>query len=181
MTAATPPSLPAKLEEIIEYFEMLPESEKRQSLIAYAGQIEKHHPPADVEMDLTDIRRDQECADTVGVFLKFADGGESVRVYLEMGPEVQTLTRALGSIICEGVAGAPTAQVLELPPTFVPRLVGAQLFRQRSQTVYYVLTRVKNAINAYQKRRARGETGPLRTGDGHEAPACDNGGSCGDI
>jgi len=184
MTADTP-ALPRPLEEIIEFFEAMPESEKRQNLIAYAGQIDKHRPPADVEMDLVDIRRDQECADTVGVFLKFADDGDKVRVYLEMGPEVQTLTRALGSIICEGIAGAPKAQVLDLPPTFVPRLVGAQLFRQRSQTVYYVLTRVKNAIKAYEKRRARGEVGTLRSGDGESAPACGADGNgaerCGDI
>jgi cysteine desulfuration protein SufE len=43
--------------------------------------------------------------------------------------------------------------VLALPSDFVPKIVGGQLVRIRSQTVYYVLTRMKTACRMYRDRR----------------------------
>jgi cysteine desulfuration protein SufE len=46
-------------------------------------------------------------------------------------------------------------EVLEVPADFVPRIVGADLVRLRSQTVYYVLSRMKTAVKMLlDKRRA---------------------------
>lgn len=160
MTSATQndaAALPPRLEEIIGFFEMLPEPEKRMNLIAYADHLPKHAPPAGVEMDLSDIRKDQECQDTVGIFLKFRPDGERLDFYISVGEKAQTLTRALASILCEGLSGATADEVVDLPANFVPRIVGTTLFRQRSQTVYYVLTRMKNAVKAWRKQKIRGE------------------------
>jgi len=42
--------------------------------------------------------------------------------------------------------------VLEVPADFVPKIVGADLVRQRSQTVYYILTRMKSAATVWRNR-----------------------------
>ncbi len=61
---------PPKLAAIISLFESLPEEEKRENLIAYAEQAKKHEPKPGETFDLEDVRKDEECTDTVGVFLK---------------------------------------------------------------------------------------------------------------
>ena len=61
---------PEKLQTIIGLFESLPEEEKRENLIAYSEQAKKHEPKAGETFDLEDIRKDEECTDTVGVFLR---------------------------------------------------------------------------------------------------------------
>lgn len=152
--AMTDTPLPPQLEEIIGFFEMLPDDEKRRALISYADQLPKHAPPEGAEMALVDVRRDQECLDTVGIFLQL-DAAERARFFVTVGDEVQTLTRAMAAILCEGLAGMAVRDVPGLPATFVPRIVGQQLFRQRSQTVYYILTRMKAAVKAWETRQRR--------------------------
>jgi len=39
-----------------------------------------------------------------------------------------------------------------VPADFVPKIVGADLVRQRSQTVYYILTRMKSAATVWRNR-----------------------------
>ena len=91
-----------------------------------------------------DLRHDDaECADEVGVHLRVADGRCHFRV--TTGPDVQTLTRALAAILCEGLDGASPAQVLALPESVVEEIAGAVLIRLRSRTVYYILRRMKEA------------------------------------
>lgn len=43
--------------------------------------------------------------------------------------------------------------VLDVEADFVPKIVGADLVRQRSQTVYYILTRMKSAAKVWLNRR----------------------------
>ena len=95
-----------------------------------------------------DVRKDEECTDTVGIFLQIdADRRACFRVTL--GPQVQTLTRALAAILCQGFEGAPPEEILAVPADFVPKIVGAQLVRLRSQTVYYLLNRMKSAVQQH--------------------------------
>jgi len=147
---------PPKLASIIDLFESLPEEEKRENLIAYAEQAPKHEPRDHETFDLEDVRKDEECTDTVGVFLKL-NGEHKVQFRVTLGEKVQTLTKAMTSILCRGLEGCTIDEVLELPSDFVPRIVGGQLVRIRSQTVYYVLTRMKSACRAY-RNRARAAT-----------------------
>lgn len=142
---------PPKLQAIIDLFDSLPEEEKRENLIAYAEQAKRHEPKAGDQFDLEDVRKDEECTDTVGIFLKV--GPEShVSFNVTLGPQVQTLTRAMTAILCRGLSGCTIEEVLELPSDFVPRIVGGQLVRIRSQTVYYILTRMKSACTVYRNR-----------------------------
>jgi cysteine desulfuration protein SufE len=67
---------------------------------------------------------------------------------------VQTLTRALTTILCRGLDGCTAQQVIDVPANFVPRIIGADLVRLRSQTVYYVLGRMKQATVALLERQA---------------------------
>jgi cysteine desulfuration protein SufE len=145
-------SYPPKLEAIIALFSGLSDPEKRETLIAYADQAKSQEPKDGETFDLEDIRKDEECTDTVAVFLRLDDqGGAHFRVTL--GPQVQTLTKAMSSILCKGLDGITPEEVLEIPADFVPKIVGAELVRVRSQTVYYLLTRMKGAAKVWLQRQ----------------------------
>ncbi|MFM8458365.1 MAG: SufE family protein [Chthoniobacterales bacterium] len=144
-------SYPAKLQQIIDLFEHLPDEEKRETLIAYADQAAAQSPREREKFDLEDVRKDEECTDTVGVFLSVGPD-RKVRFRISLGPQVQTLTRAMTAILCKSFDGASIEEVMEVPADFVPKIVGAQLVRQRSQTVYYILTRMKSACKVWLNR-----------------------------
>ena len=104
------------------------------------------------QFDLQDIRKDEECADTVGVYLHVDENGKA-HIRMTLGPEVQTLTRAMTAILCKGLEGATPQEILDLPSDFVTRIIGAELVRVRSQTTYYVLTRIKGICKVYLDRQ----------------------------
>ena len=139
---------PVKLQQIIDLFEHLPEEEKRETLIAYADQAAAQTPREGEKFDLEDVRKDEECTDTVGVFLS-VDPERKVRFRINLGPQVQTLTRAMTAILCKGMEGVPIEELMDVPADFVPKIVGAHLVRQRSQTVYYSLTRMNIACKVW--------------------------------
>ncbi len=145
-------SYPPKLQEIIQLFESLPDIEKRELLISYAEQAVKYRPAEGEEFVLEDIRKDEECTDEVGVYLQVEESG-AARFRIALGPQVQTLTKALTSILCNGLENTKVKDVLALPADFVPAIIGAQLVRARSQTVYYVLTRIKSICKVYHDRQ----------------------------
>jgi cysteine desulfuration protein SufE len=143
---------PPKLAAIIDLFQSLPEEEKRENLIAYAEAAKKHEPKEGETFDLEDVRKDEECTDTVGVFLKM-DAEQQAHFRVTLGPQVQTLTKAMTSILCRGLDGLPLPAIMALPADFVPKIVGGQLVRIRSQTVYYILTRIKSACKVLLNRQ----------------------------
>lgn len=150
------PVYPEKLRAIVALFEALPEEEKRQNLIAYADTAGRHQPKPGEVFVLEDVRKDEECADTVGVYLK-ADEKGRVSFRITLGPQVQTLTKAMTAILCKGLDGLAPEEVLAVPADFVPKIVGGQLVRIRSQTTYYVLGRMKAACKAWMTQRSGGQ------------------------
>ena len=155
MSDAASATYPPHLQDIIELFENLPETERREMLVSYAENSTKWGPTTGETFDLEDVRKDEECTDTVGIFLNAGvdDKGQPTASFkVSLGNEVQTLTRAMTSILCRGLNGSPLQEILNVPADFVPKIVGADLVRQRSQTVYYVLTRMKSATKVYQNR-----------------------------
>ena len=144
-------SHPEKLLQIVSLFESLPPAEKREALISYADSAAKQGPRDGESFDLEDIRKDEECTDTVGVFLKVSPE-RSCTFRITLGPQVQTLTKAMTSILCKGLAGCTPEQIMDVPADFVPKIVGADLVRQRSQTVYYILTRMKGVAKVWLNR-----------------------------
>lgn len=138
---------PAALRELITLFEALPEGERRENLIDLAAAAAAHAPKEGETFELEDVRHDAECTDTVGVHARLENGGR-VHFAISLGPKVQTLTRALTTILCRGLNGSGLREVLDVPPDFVPRIIGAELVRLRSQTVYYVLRRMQEAARA---------------------------------
>lgn len=147
-------SYPPKLNNIINLFEMLPEVERRETLVSYADSAKKQEPRAGEQFELEDVRKDEECADTVGVYLHVDEQGKA-HFRMTLGPEVQTLTRAMTAILCKGLDGATPQEIMELPSDFVTRIVGEQLVRVRSQTTYYILTRMKGICKVYLDRQRR--------------------------
>ena len=139
---------PPKLQAMIDLFAGLPEGERRSLLIDFAAQSAHWAPTDDERFDLEDVRKDAECTDTVGIFLR-AGSPAGIHFKVSLGPEVQTLTRALATILCRGLDGASAQEILQTPADFVPKIVGAELIRLRSQTVYYVLNRMKSAVEAH--------------------------------
>jgi len=145
---------PPKLNNIINLFESLPEDERRETLVSYADNAKKQEPRDGEQFDLQDIRKDEECADTVGVYLHVDEQGKA-HIRMTLGPEVQTLTRAMTAILCKGLEGATPQEILDLPSDFVTRIIGAELVRVRSQTTYYVLMRIKGICKVYLDRQRR--------------------------
>jgi cysteine desulfuration protein SufE len=143
---------PKGLQKIVTLFESLPDQEKRDALISYADQARKWEPKEGETFNLEDVRKDAECTDTVGVFLK-VDDEERATFRVTLGPQVQTLTRAMTSILCRGLERSTVSEILTVPSDFVPKIVGGELIRARSQTVYYVLTRMKGICKVYLDRR----------------------------
>jgi cysteine desulfuration protein SufE len=143
---------PPKLNEIISLFESLPEDERRETLVSYADNAAKQEPRPGEKFVLEDVRKDEECTDTVGVYLQVDDEGKA-HFRMTLGPEVQTLTRAMSAILCKGLDGRTPQEILELPSDFVTRIVGSELVRVRSQTTYYVLTRIKGICKVYLDRQ----------------------------
>lgn len=132
---------PPALQEIIDFFESLPtESERREALISYAENAAMHAPREDESYAVSEVRKDEECLDRVGIHI--ADGARP-RIRVSLGEKVQTLTRALTTILCKGLDGSSRETIAALDNEFVPRIVGAELMRQRSRTVYYVLDRLR--------------------------------------
>ena len=143
---------PKKLNDIITHFEGLPEMERREILVAYADQAKNQEPREGEIFDFEDIRKDEECTDSVGVFLKTDQNG-CCRFRIKLGPQVQTLTRAMSSILCKGLDGLTLEELQVVPQDFVPKIVGAELVRIRSHTVYYLLTRMKTAAMVWIRRK----------------------------
>jgi len=146
-------SYPPKLEAIIALFESLSDEEKRENLIAFADEAKRYEPKPGETFDLEDVRKDEECTDTVGVFMKVDPARVRTLFRITLGPQVQTLTKAMTAILCKGLEGCAPQTVLDLPADFVPQIVGGQLVRIRSQTVYYILTRMKSACRVFLNRQ----------------------------
>ena len=143
---------PGKLNKIINLFESLPEDERRETLVSYADNAKKQEPREGGNFDLVDVRKDEECTDTVGVYLHVDENGRA-HIRMTLGPEVQTLTRSMTAILCKGLDGSTPQEILNMPSDFVTRIVGTELVRLRSQTVYYVLTRIKSICKVWLDRQ----------------------------
>src|SRR6184192_21779 len=131
---------PTKLNKIINLFESLPEDERRETLVSYADNAKKQEPRESEKFDLVDVRKDEECTDTVGVYLHVDENGKAH-------------IRSMTAILCKGLDGAAPQEILDLPSDFVTRIVGTELVRLRSQTVYYVLTRIKSICKVWLDRQ----------------------------
>lgn len=142
---------PPALAEMVAFFETLNEAERRENLIDLAAAAKRHGPGEGESFDFSEVRKDAECSDVVGVFLRVDDGGRC-HFAVSFGPHVQTLTRAMATVLCRGLEGATPREVRDVPEDFVPRIVGDHLVRLRSQTVYYVLSRMKEAARRLRER-----------------------------
>jgi cysteine desulfuration protein SufE len=143
---------PPGLQTVVDFFESLGPDEKRENLIAYSDRAKSIGPREGETFTIEDVRKDEECTDTVGIFLRVDDAG-TCDFKISLGPQVQTLTKALAAILVKGLKGATPQQILEVPSDFIPRIVGGELVRQRSQTSYYVLTRMKSVCKVWLNRQ----------------------------
>src|SRR5438067_8048030 len=143
---------PTKLNKIINLFESLQKDERRETHVSYADIAKKQETREGENFDLIDVRKDEECTDTVGVYLHVDENGRA-HIRMTLGPGVQTLTRSMTAILCKGLDGSTPQEILNMPSDFVTRIVGTELVRLRSQTVYYVLTRIKSICKVWRDRQ----------------------------
>jgi sulfur transfer protein SufE len=140
------------LENTVQQFEVLPKEGRIQGLIALSNGLGKLAPKAGEPWEVRDIRQDTECQDVVGLFAR--RDGNQVRLAAEVGQEVTTLTRALTALFVENLSGSSAEDILALDPSIIPRVVGESLMRQRSNSAYYTLRRVKEAVRALEDKVA---------------------------
>jgi len=139
---------PGKLDAIIAIFESLSEEERRENLVSLALGAEQWKPAKNEQFHLQDVRKDEQCIDKVGVFLRIE--GRRARFKISLGPNVQTLTRAMTTILCRGLDNCDLDEILELPEDFIIKIVGSPLVLTRSQSIYYMLSRMKDALKEYR-------------------------------
>src|SRR5438105_4233912 len=104
---------PTQLNKIINLFESLPEDERRETLVSYADIAKKQEPREGENFDLIDVRKDEECTDTVGVYLHVDENGRA-HIRMTLGPGVQTLTRSMTAILCKGLDGSTPQEATRL-------------------------------------------------------------------
>lgn len=137
---------PRKLSEIVSLFESVSDIERRDLLNRFAENSLEYAPEKDIDYDIIDMRKDPECSDAIGVFLKLLpDNGVRFAVFL--GPKSQTLTRSLASILCRGFEGESLTAILQTPRTVIEQIVGTEFVRLRSRTVFYMLDRMQRAAS----------------------------------
>lgn len=135
---------PPPLQALIDHFESLPESERREGLIDLAEAAPHCAPKPGERFDFEQVRKDTECSDTVGIHLRRDEKG-CLHLGVSLGQQVQTLTRALAVLLCRGLQGATPEEIKELPDDFIDRIIGSRLVTARGKTVYYVLNRIREA------------------------------------
>lgn len=135
---------PPELQRLVEHFESLSEAERREGLIDLAEQVARHAPRPEVVYQVAETRKDAECSDIVGIHVHRDEDGR-LHFAVSLGCAVQTLTRAMATILCCGLSGCTADEVMKVPDDFVRRIVGAELIQLRARTVYYVLRRMREA------------------------------------
>src|SRR5260370_26179521 len=83
----TSPTYPSGLQSIINLFVSLPDQEKRETLFSYAEQSTKWAPHDGEKFDLEDVRKDEECTDTLAVFLS-VDTNKKEKFHASLAPPV---------------------------------------------------------------------------------------------
>ncbi len=66
------------------------------------------------------MRKDEECTDTVAVFLR-VDPEDYAHFRVTLGPQVQILAKATTSILCKSLEGVPAEEIMEIHADFVPK------------------------------------------------------------
>jgi cysteine desulfuration protein SufE len=140
------------LDSAVKLFETFPKETKIQGLISLADSLPRLAPKEGETWDVEDVRKDHECLDVVGLYARLEDG--HVKLAAEVGKEVTTLTRALTSLFVENLSGETTQNILSVEASIIPRIVGEALMRQRSNTAYYTLRRIHEAVRLLEGQKA---------------------------
>jgi cysteine desulfuration protein SufE len=135
------------LEAHVQHFENLDNSARIQALIGLAQAVGSIEPAPNASWDFTEVRQDEECLDSLGVYLK--KDHSTLQLAASVGEETTTLTRALTAVLVQHLSGETPERILEVSGSVVPRLVGENLLRQRRNTAYYPLRRIQEAVKNF--------------------------------
>lgn len=132
---------PARLEELVRQFEELPRQDRIDLLLEYADALPA--VPAEIRIRI-DPEPVHECQTPVTVYVE--PDGDSARIYVEVGEAAPTIA-AVASILIEGCAGAPRAEILAVPNTLPVRMIGPEMVGQRRIGLAALIDHVKRAVS----------------------------------
>ena len=136
------------LNNIIKLFNNISENEKIYLLINYADKYLLYTPLPKEKFDLEDIRKDQECYDEITILLK-VNKQQKINLKFKLKSEVQTFTKAIITIFCEAFNNCYIYDILKINDNILNKIIGKDLFRLRTQNLYYILKRIKNICKIY--------------------------------
>jgi len=146
-------AIPEKVSEILSQFAAMTPGEHRMALIKYSHTSGQVAPLPDERFTCSSERIDEGCTDSVGVFIR--DEGDSVRLCIRLGRNTQTLTRAIGHILCLGLDGGPLEALLNMPDDLSARLIGMPADGYHARKLRYMQNRIVET--ATEAMAARGE------------------------
>ncbi|GAA4778524.1 SufE family protein [Citricoccus nitrophenolicus] len=128
-------SIPAKLQEIIDDFQAVPDAEKLELLLEFSDELPALPPRYDGHQE--EMEQVVECQTPLFLALELEpapeapsgtaghDDGQStdplVRLFVSAPPEAPT-TRGFASVLSQGLDGIPAAEVLAIPEDLASRL-----------------------------------------------------------
>jgi cysteine desulfuration protein SufE len=134
----TEPTIPARLQQIVDEFSWCEGQEKLELLLEYA---EKMPPLPEWLSKDTTMEQIHECMTPVFVHAEVVDGG--MTFYFDVPPESPTV-RGYATILAEGLRGATPAEVIRLPANFYQQMgLHKVLTSQRLNGIQAILSHLK--------------------------------------
>lgn len=132
-------SIPARLQEIIDDFQISEGREKVELLVYYSEQMPSLPPHLKERHE--DMQQVEECMTPVFVKAEIKDRG--MHFYFDVPPESPTV-RGFAAIIAEGLDGATPEQILKVPSDFYQQMGLEQILTsQRLNGFLAILAHIK--------------------------------------
>jgi cysteine desulfuration protein SufE len=146
MTEITP-SIPPRLQEIVEDFQWSEDREKLEQLLEFSERMPSL--PDWLQADRSAMESVPECMTPVSVQSKVEDG--KMTFYFDAPPQSPTV-RGFAALMAEGVHGATPEQILSIPADFYQQMgLERVLTNQRLNGISAILAHMKRlALQAMQ-------------------------------
>ncbi|NUL47201.1 SufE family protein [Cellulosimicrobium funkei] len=155
-------SVPAKLQEIIDDFQAVPDAEKLELLLEFSEELPALPPRYDGHLD--EMEQVVECQTPLFLALELEPAPEApagtaghdvgpspdplVRLFVSAPPEAPT-TRGFASVLSQGLDGLPASEVLAVPEDLAGRLgLQKSLTPLRLRGMSALLGRIKRNVSS---------------------------------
>jgi len=140
-------SLPAKLEELLGLFDLMNDREERIALLIDTADRFREVPPEVAARPFPEERRVPNCESEAFVWARAnADGGLDLDFAVENPQGISA--KAMAVILQETLAGAPLAEIAELPADLPYRIFGRELSMGKNMGLLGMVQAVQRAARA---------------------------------